>query len=680
MFFYFSRIENKQGAPYCKLYTTLQVIEKKTTMASSEGSREIEAARLRLAAAKSRVSADTKALQTANESKKSVEEMVAKMLENATNSVNAAQNQLSISEKEVKEAQSMLAAAEKRWEVISIDLDSDNEDEKNTKQVNSKRRKVSLSPQSNNNNTTAARSTSTSNNNNDDNVHQVVVEGCGMPTVNGIYTRGRLYGDTPMYTKPEKESDSPLDTDRIGIIRSATLGGGYKWYIVFLSSGDTASSYFYVSEENADRMVPPENGWKTMGRGYGFRLAIGPAPTCRLLLQNENSIIRSSNISGTSVAAGHQSNTNNGQLDNGMGLQTNNNRASSVSLTALDNSNSYSMNITTNTSASFPNVVDRIAIQNYTSKLNGIYTRVGDLQGAPVYTKEGKEPSTLNCYAILRCRPTVGEQMKWYIGNWGARADGNISFNFLYVSRTHGELLFPPETMWHRKCSDGSYEYSRATCRLILPNDHIVIEGCGNVELNGTYSLNYRNTNDNEIEYKRQGQWNGKVVTFSIYQKYHKYRYKWYVGRSLNATSSSTLINNAIFRSREINDLFPPKDGWEVIGTTRGGLYPGPTFRSTEIKQVTVEGCGLSKFNGLYNRVGDDPQYVKHGQCHGEPETQMIARIDKAWYIGKPGDIGDYKVCVDGRDDHSKIPPKEGWSVIVGKGMNCCPVPKLTWM
>ena len=561
----------------------------------------------------------------------------------------------------------MLSAAEKRWEVISIDLDSDNEEEKNTKQDNSKRRKVSLSPQS----STTARSTSTTN---DKNVHQIVVEGCGMPTVNGTYTRGRLYGDTPMYTKPEKESDSLLDTDRIGIIRSATLGGGYKWYIVFLSSGDTASSYFYVSEENADRMVPPENGWKTMGRGYGFRLAIGPAPTCRLLLQNENSA-RSSTGSGTSVAAGH-SKTNNGQLDNGMGLQTNNvNRASSVSSTTLDNSNSYSMNITTNTSASFPNVVDRIAIQNYTSKLNGIYTRVGDLQGAPVYTKEGKEPSTLNCYAILRCRPTVGEQMKWYIGNWGARADGNISFNFLYVSHKNERFLFPPENGWYSLTHNNLV---RPNPRLILPNDHIAIEGCGNVELNGTYSRNYVNTN--EIEYKRKGQWNGKAVIFSIYQKYHKVgsNNKWYIGRSINATSCGTIINQAMFRSSESNDLFPPANGWEVIGSKRGGIYPGPTFRAIEIKQVTVEGCGLSKFNGVYNRLGDAPQYVKHGQSDGEPETQVIVRIDKAWYIGeRTGDIGDYKVCVDGRDDHPKIPPKEGWTAI-GKGIY--PVPKLTWM
>ena len=108
--------------------------------------------------------------------------------------------------------------------------------------------------------------------------------------------------------------------------------------------------------------------------------------------------------------------------------------------------------------------------------------------------------------------------MKWYIGNWGAQADGNISFNFLSVSSFNGEVLFPPENEWN---SVGlGHRLNPPTCQLVLPNDHIAIEGCGNVELNGTYSRNFRNTY--EIEYKRKGQWNDQVVNFSIYQKVHK--------------------------------------------------------------------------------------------------------------------------------------------------------------
>jgi len=344
---------------------------------------------------------------------------------------------------------------------------------------------------------------------NNSNVSQIVVEGSGMPAVNGTYTRVAEYhaGEVPVYTKGGQEPCTP----NCFIILRLTYSGQTMWYIGNYENARAGESmnikFRYESQENANCLVPPERGWKVYYGQRGQPQAHHQAPTCRLI-QNGNSITRNSNVSGTSVAAGHPSNTNNGQLDNGMGLG-NNNSASSVSSTAFI--------ITNDTSASFPNVVDRVAIQNYTSKLNGIYTRVGSLEGAPVYTKEGKEPRTLNCYAILRCRPTVGEQMKWYIGNWGARADGNISFNFLYVSHKNERFLFPPENGWYSLTHNNLV---RPNPRLILPNDHIAIEGCGNVELNGTYSRNYVNTND--IEYKRKGQWNGQVVIFSIYQKVHK--------------------------------------------------------------------------------------------------------------------------------------------------------------
>lgn len=257
--------------------------------------------------------------------------------------------------------------------------------------------------------------------------------------------------------------------------------------------------------------------------------------------------------------------------------------------------------------------------------------------------------------------------------------DGKVPFNFLYRTYRNVNCMFLPEGGWY---GGNIFDMGRdPTCQLILPTDHIVIEGCGNVEINGTYSRNFRN--NYEREYKRRGQWNGQEVIFSIYQTYYKGgpNHKWFDGRSQNATSSGTIVNQAIFRSRENNDLFPPDIGWVTIGTKRGGIYPGPTFRAVEIKQVTVEGCGLSKFNGMYTRVndqiGDAPQYVKYGQYDGKAETHTIVRMGESWYIGNPGVPGSYKVCVDRWDDHPKIPPKEGWTAIVNKGIY--PVPKLTW-
>ena len=96
---------------------------------SSEGSREIEAARKRLAAAKAQVTVASNNI-----------EMITKMLEGA-------QSQLVTSQKEAKEAEAMLKDAEKRWEVIDVDSDDDS---KQGNEGSNKRRKVSLSPQGNN--------------------------------------------------------------------------------------------------------------------------------------------------------------------------------------------------------------------------------------------------------------------------------------------------------------------------------------------------------------------------------------------------------------------------------------------------------------------------------------------------------------------------------------------------
>ena len=116
---------------------------------SSEGSREIEGARKRLAAAKT-------------------------MMESAKALLNTA-------EKEYNEAQTALDEAEKRWEVIKIDDDDDTNPPKNNK-----RRKVSLSPSS---------SLDTNMKVKPGRAHNsmgplfVTVEGCGISEINGRYNQ-----------------------------------------------------------------------------------------------------------------------------------------------------------------------------------------------------------------------------------------------------------------------------------------------------------------------------------------------------------------------------------------------------------------------------------------------------------------------------------------------------------
>ena len=174
---------------------------------SSEGGRhEIEAARKRLSAAK-KLSSLAKATYDA-------------------------------AEKEVKDAQDMLDKAEKRWEVIDIDNEPDLSSVQN--EGNSKKRKVSLSPQNNNNeneiavgnrnnasvtggaavpqnNTTSlsnissgrgdsrfARSNNTISSNN--NEYQIEVTSCGISELNGTYTQniGVTHDNCPVYTRKGK--------------------------------------------------------------------------------------------------------------------------------------------------------------------------------------------------------------------------------------------------------------------------------------------------------------------------------------------------------------------------------------------------------------------------------------------------------------------------------------------
>jgi len=102
---------------------SLDYLSTATLTMLSEGSREIEGARKRLAAAKTQVSS------------------AKMMMEQAKAMLNSAQTLSDTADKEFKEAQTALEEAEKRWEVIDIDMD-DSVVSKNSSGSN-KQRKVS---------------------------------------------------------------------------------------------------------------------------------------------------------------------------------------------------------------------------------------------------------------------------------------------------------------------------------------------------------------------------------------------------------------------------------------------------------------------------------------------------------------------------------------------------------
>jgi len=235
-------------------------------MAFSEGGREVlEAARKRLATAKSKVSSSSTNLES-----------IKQMLVNA-------QSMYDADEKEYKEAQTALEEAEKKYEVIDVDLD-DPEPTDNGEGSN-KRRKVSLSPQNNNNTTNQASNyaSATQNiaaagsrtNNNVINNSSItaptitstssstfIVGGCGLSEVNGTYTRVDAkynHNGAPMYSKQGQWKGNTV----VYVIywRSTTK----QWCIGHtkqdVDAGTGVPGGLCRSQPNVSRLAPPGNGW-----------------------------------------------------------------------------------------------------------------------------------------------------------------------------------------------------------------------------------------------------------------------------------------------------------------------------------------------------------------------------------------------------------------------------------
>ena len=196
----------------------------------TEGRREIEAAKQRLANAKSHASFVSTTLETAkstvetahtsaasaraNVDKTKAALETAKLIADSTMATfrttkrvfiaakknrDDLQSQLQNTKKEVEDAEKFLAEAEKRWEVIDVDA------EEGLSTQNSKKRKVSLSPQSNNNNVGTTSQPSNSQTFiciNASHITEIIVSGAGEPVANGTYKlHGLPLNGCPCFTK-----------------------------------------------------------------------------------------------------------------------------------------------------------------------------------------------------------------------------------------------------------------------------------------------------------------------------------------------------------------------------------------------------------------------------------------------------------------------------------------------
>mmetsp|Transcript_17191 Transcript_17191/g.37096 ORF Transcript_17191/g.37096 Transcript_17191/m.37096 type:complete len:411 (-) Transcript_17191:162-1394(-) len=398
---------------------------------ASEGSREIDAAKQRLALAKAQASGSSTNMECA----KVVMESAKAMMETAKKNIENAQSQLERSSKEVTEAEKLLEEAEERWGVIDIDQEPDSPKKKS----NYKRRKVSPSPQESNSEAsdtsrasvgaTARQSNSNTNrdaveqsSNNGEragnltshtaDVNEMLVEGCGIAEVNGTFKRviGALRHSAPVYSKKGNWVGKTVD---FVMCREYSVSCRFLYWSIgiWYLDGDLSIGHdgepgleLYTSSNDASCITYPGNGWVV-------RDGVGPAPKCQPNINNENG---ATGIMGTGTAA------------------------SSVG-TGDEN-----------------NMIENITVEGCgLSEVNGIYKRSDEQNDSPVYQKEGQPKGEDAIFEISHSEASKC----WFIRVWHYK---NMYIPLSRDSRlyqgpaTPGNSLLPPKIGW-RKYSGDSY-------------------------------------------------------------------------------------------------------------------------------------------------------------------------------------------------------------------------------
>jgi len=518
---------------------------------SSEGGRhEIEAARKRLAAAK-KLSSLAKATYDA-------------------------------AEKEVKDAQDMLSKAEKRWEVIDIDNEPDLSSVQN--EGNSKKRKVSLSPQNNNNNnenaivsrhnqnkstssTTAAavpqnnttslsninsgrgvgrfaRNNSTISSNN--NEYKIEVTGCGISELNGTYTQniGVTHDNCPVYTRKGKwEVTCGMGSEGQAVEFALFRGGGCWTFGTWGDFGFAGPGYRLYSNLYLSASTPPEYGWMT-APGFG----VDPVPKCRLVSNNSNS--NPPNVL--------QTNNTNSSINN-------NNTSNGGGRFARTNQSSLSASASTSTSTN----VNQIEVKGCgISELNGTYSRVtsnSSKSKLKLFTKKSQweqardelgDKGEIVEFAVYQ---ENGWKIGTIIGEGLLSSEAALRLgNILYI---HPNAVGDNPPVGYGWTSVGFGVDPAPTCRQMFNNidntqqvEQITVTGCGSSEANGIY---YRELENGKPKYRKS-----YLPRMLIYQSFDE----WLL----------TVKGDILYRCRSAGGTFPPKSGWEIF--MEQGIAPVPTL------------------------------------------------------------------------------------------------------
>ena len=178
--------------------------------------------------------------------KKTVD-LTARSLQAAKLAVEAAQKNYNVATKELKDAEKSQKAAQEKWEVVDLVED----DEQKPKSNYGSKKRVGVSSISEVNNASKkARS--------DSNIpKEVLVEGCGVAGVNGIYKRDGEYNGSPQYIK---EGEYKGDDVMFKVQRHSL-----KLWLIRIERKKRGDIFCYSNWN--ETFVPPINGWCI--RSYG---------------------------------------------------------------------------------------------------------------------------------------------------------------------------------------------------------------------------------------------------------------------------------------------------------------------------------------------------------------------------------------------------------------------------
>ena len=259
----------------------------------------------------------------------------------------------------------------------------------------------------------------------------------------------------------------------------------------------------------------------------------------------------------------------------------------------------------------------------------------------------------------------------------------------------------------------------------------IVVEGCGQPDINGTYTrvveIDTSLYRDYALMYAKTGQQSNNYRDHVIHRGASS-PFQWYISDwHGDAKAFSGRPGGVVLYKSKMNEDYvetPPEDGWsptligelpapkcrirnnnEIEGIVRASQSSSnanrgsilttatPDLQTGEavgnatkiVEQVTVEGCGLTEVNGIYKRVDEMykgfPVYKRNGQWKGQQMTFEIwcgiTSGSRYWYI-QPSKFVDDDDClyVSSACDNRMVPSKEGWKAFEERAL---PVPKLTW-